>query len=249
MPIETRADRAERLRDAVKDLVERSSWRQAAGVTEVSVGALRNFLSGSTPQETTMQALEDWAVQAGILAAAPSAGVRPTWKSDEEIGEVIRDIRKRCGFTQQRLADELGMPSGQADISKWESGKGGRPGYEALEGIARLAGKDVSIFQEARSIDRRVWDLLDNFKPFAQTGRSSAYEVDERQGPIGEAERWLNSIVAPDMLRRLAGTPTYLDVLYAAHDTVARRQWPAERKTAVQALLNQMIEDAPANRP
>lgn len=136
-----------------------------------------------------------------------------------DLGEAIRLIRKRRLSLSQQEFADKLGVSRHSTVSDWERGKA-IPPPERLEQIAELVGLAADeLFGDVRPSD------------------------------IVEAEEWLGRIVAPDLLRRLAGTPTYLDVLYSALDTVGRRQWPAERKTAVQALLNQMIEDAQADRP
>lgn len=150
----TRAERADRLRDAVHQLVEGSSWRQAAEVTGVSVGALQNLVSGSVPHEKTLSALEDWAVRTGRLPPAPDLDTMsgsPKWKSNTEIGHILDSIRRRCGATQARFAEMLGVAGGQADVSKAISGKRRLP-YESLEAAARLIGEDVRIFQEPEPV-------------------------------------------------------------------------------------------------
>lgn len=63
----TRAERAARLRGSVAALVERSSYRQAAVVIKISVGALENFIKEKgVPQEKNLKKLEEWAAREGI---------------------------------------------------------------------------------------------------------------------------------------------------------------------------------------
>lgn len=153
---ETRADRAERLRAPIQDLVERSSLQQAAdAIGGVSIGAIRSLLAGGTPREGTLQAFETWAARARVLPPpevppATTAG-RPVWLDSNVIGERIRLIRKQRGWSQQQLADYLQMPKSQAEVSRWEQGHT-RPGYESLEAIARLAGERIDIFQEGADL-------------------------------------------------------------------------------------------------
>jgi len=155
---DTRADRAERLREAVRALRERSSWRQAARATGVSTGALRGFLDGGTPHENTMRILEEWAAATGVLgtrAPAPEA-VRPVWLPLDQIAAIVREIRQRCGMTQQRLAEELGVA--QPQVSQWEAGQA-RPDFTLLDAIAQLDGRDGRIFfapEEGRPAARSI---------------------------------------------------------------------------------------------
>lgn len=68
----TRKQRADRLRPIVKKAVDESSWRQVAVASDVSVGALQNYILGrkkdgselrgppGTPGEANMKKLEAW---------------------------------------------------------------------------------------------------------------------------------------------------------------------------------------------
>lgn len=62
--MKTRAERALVIRPYVERLLKNGSLRDAAKITGVSVGALRNLVSGSTPQEETLVALEGWVQEA-----------------------------------------------------------------------------------------------------------------------------------------------------------------------------------------
>lgn len=153
----TRTQRASRLRDEIKGLVETSSWRQASEATGVSVGSLQNFVLGrkrpgseerdppGVPNNANMRKLEKWAREAGVLHEETNPD-RPIWLSNQAIGEIVEDIRTRCAMTQTRFAKEVGA-SGQEQVSRWENGHE-RPPYETMAAIADLDGKTVKIFQE-----------------------------------------------------------------------------------------------------
>jgi transcriptional regulator with XRE-family HTH domain len=153
------------------------------------------------------------------------------------VGQRLRDLRHRLGMkrgerlTQEWLAEQVG--ASKSSVAKWETD----------------AQPPGPVFQ------LKLADLYDTTPEYIMKGVSADMVRETPAGYPGgngasldadEVERWLETIIAPDMLRRLAGTPTYRDVLLSALDTVARRQWPAERKTAVQAMLNRMLEDAEA---
>jgi transcriptional regulator with XRE-family HTH domain len=157
------------------------------------------------------------------------------------VGQRLQVLRYRLGLkrgeklTQDWLAKEVG--ASKSSVAKWETDVQ-PPSVPFLMKLAELYGTTPDFIMKGVSPNGQVRE------------RSVVAYGDGDADPLEtEAEEWLERIIAPDMLRRLAGTPTYLDVLYSALDTVARRPWPAERKTAVQALLNQMIEDAQAKQP
>jgi transcriptional regulator with XRE-family HTH domain len=131
----------------VRELVEKSSYRQAEEVTGVSVGSIRSLLDGGTPIEATLELLETWAVRAGLTpSVAPETAPKVPWLPTIEIGKKIEGIRKRAGKSQAQLAEYLGMPKGQAEVSRWERGHQ-RPSFERLTQIAALEGKGAEIFQ------------------------------------------------------------------------------------------------------
>lgn len=71
------------------------------------------------------------------------------WLSNEEIGHVIADIMEQLEMTRQaQLAEAIGSPGAQANVSRWISGTR-RPSYSTLHKIAALVGEDVGIFQRS----------------------------------------------------------------------------------------------------
>lgn len=154
----TRTARANQLREAVTRLVKESSWRQAEEVTGVSVGSLQNFVLGKKkkgsnerdapgiPNDVNMERLEAWARAVGVLDDVSNSASRPDWLPNDQVGQIILDIRTRCSMTQKRFGEEVGGAD-QAQVSKWEHGHE-RPPYETLAAIAALDGKRVEIFQE-----------------------------------------------------------------------------------------------------
>lgn len=61
---------------------------------------------------------------------------------------------------------------------------------------------------------------------------------------LAEAEEWLSIIINPDLLRRQAGTPTGRDIILGIESFLFDLDWPLEKKNEVDALLNQIAEDA-----
>jgi len=58
----------------------------------------------------------------------------------QTIGDRIKEARERAGFTQQQLADRLGIrASGRQRVSGWETGLR-TPRRDTLEKIARATG-------------------------------------------------------------------------------------------------------------
>lgn len=54
---------------------------------------------------------------------------------------LIRRIREKQGWTQENLAEVLGVPSGRpVQVSRWETGKS-RPGYQYAKMLLALAGE------------------------------------------------------------------------------------------------------------
>lgn len=192
-PSETRAQRADRLRKPIQDLASQSSWRQAAEVVGLSVGALRNLAAGGVPHESTLQAFEAWAERAGILphtTGRDSTNGRPIWKDAAIIGATIREIRKRADMSQQELAEYLGMPASQAEVSRWERGHS-KPVYETLAAIAHLAGEPVDIFQVGGELgeDWGRGRQLDEWQAARET-----HEATQALAEVQETTRFLEGV-------------------------------------------------------
>jgi transcriptional regulator with XRE-family HTH domain len=192
MPGETRRDKADRIRGDIHVLVERSSWRQAASATGVSVGALRSFVEGGVPQEKTMRLLEDWwrernrAVhETGPVWPGKDSQPDDLWINPEDMGLKIQEIRNKHGLTQQQLAEMLGIPRSQSDISRWEAGRSPMPRYEILERIARIDGKKAEIFRS---------DYVD---PSSEGGASGELSVTYGDDPTVVSTRLDISILKP----------------------------------------------------
>lgn len=135
------------LREKVRKLADATSLRVAARLTGVQMWTIRSLLDGRTPREESLQQLESWAENGNL---EEGNGVESIWKSNEEIGRIIKKILEESGMTQGELATHLGMPKGQAEVSRYVRGKR-RPGYEKLLKIAALTGRGVDIFQNTGS--------------------------------------------------------------------------------------------------
>lgn len=154
----------------------------------------------------------------------------PKAMPETAIGKRIREIRKRrLRMTQAELATALGV-SRPETVSDWERGATPNPPRERLEDIAQLAGMTYE----------------DAFGAITATGGVGEVQPEHSagaQGELAEAEEWLSRIVSPEMRARWVGTPAYRDNLLGASDIVSRRNWPPERKVAVQALIYRLLED------
>src|SRR5215831_14600949 len=80
-----------------------------------------------------------------------------------EIGDRIRQIRKRLGLTQAEFAKQLGVI--QVSIARYEAGR--IPRANVLERMARLAGVTLSWIlrgeherQSPTGTDRTIWEPL-----------------------------------------------------------------------------------------
>lgn len=144
-----------------------------------------------------------------------------------ELGVAIAEARRsmarrqRRRITQRQVAEALGVH--ELTVTAWETGKQ-KPDPENLAKLAR--------FFEAAEPEAR---------PALREQRVAYPTSSERLG--NEAEDWLATIVSPDLIRRFAGTPTYVDIIIGAKEILARGSLPLEAKNAVDALLNQMLAD------
>lgn len=129
----TRAQQAELLRDPVRDLVTRSSLRDAAAEIGVSVGAIRNLLEGSTPQKATLEAFASWTARAGLDPALPSRGSPGSrdWKQ-LDVPEQARTREAGAGAVDAAPTAGTPRPFSAEDLTRWLDA------IEALEVDERL---------------------------------------------------------------------------------------------------------------
>jgi len=70
------------------------------------------------------------------------------------VAQVIRDIRRELGLSQEEFARRLGASFTQAQVSRWETGKV-VPSRMSLERIAEISGRPISDFFQDRAQRRR----------------------------------------------------------------------------------------------
>lgn len=146
---ETRAERANIIRDALKELKKKgTSVREIVRITHSTNSVIRGILAGKTPNPNSMIPLEKWAVEKGLLKEGSPPPEPVDLRSAREIGEIIAAIRKRRGMNQEAFAAAIGRGD-QGQVSRWENGHE-VPGDAILQAIANFAGENVRIFHKPR---------------------------------------------------------------------------------------------------
>lgn len=69
------------------------------------------------------------------------------WLPKDRLSQRLRDLMEANGWTGERLAELLGIPGSQAQVSRWTTGRV-RPQERTLRRIAELAGVPITYFQE-----------------------------------------------------------------------------------------------------
>ena len=101
-----------------------------------------------------------------------------------EIGEKIKELRRRDGRTQEDLAMALGVTC-QA-VSRWEA-SGGYPDMEILPSIANYFGVSIdALFGFRSDRDRRIQEITDKVDAFHIKGRSDEDWIEECLGILRE---------------------------------------------------------------
>lgn len=155
-------------------------------------------------------------------------GNASVWKSDEEVAQLVKEIREELGMSQELFAEALGMPKGQAEVSRWERAKR-RPGPKKMMTMARMIGKDVSIFQVRRPpLAGVVWGMTAATIP--------SYDMRQVIEALGT--------FTPEMLRRQAGEPGGAVLVRAFKKACADADWDLETRNAVDGYLNHLLENA-----
>lgn len=144
-------------------------------------------------------------------------GGRLRWLIEEHLGKKQAEFARSLGVTPQML-------------SRWVNNRH-IPSVEHGRAIARNTG--VS----------EIWLLLGEGKPFYEEPAPVATRDDVVRPAAREVEEYIGKIIDPDMLRRLAGTPSIVDVVIATKGAVARKPWPREVRDAADLYLNQFLPD------
>ena len=101
-----------------------------------------------------------------------------------EIGEKIRELRRKEGKTQEALAQALGVTC-QA-VSRWEAG-GGYPDMEILPSIANYFGVSIdTLFGFQSDRDRRVNEIIARIDAYNIKAQSDGVWVEECLGILRE---------------------------------------------------------------
>lgn len=125
-----------------------------------------------------------------------------------DIGEKIRELRRRDGRTQEDLAAALGITC-QA-ISRWEAG-GGYPDMEMIPSIANYFGVSIDfLFGFSADRDRKINEITEKIDSYGIKARSD--------------DRWVDECV--DILREgLAEFPQEERLLIKLADTLCEAGW------------------------
>lgn len=149
-----------------------------------------------------------------------------------EIGENIRELRRRSGRTQEDLATALGVTC-QA-VSRWEA-SGGYPDMEILPSIANYFGVSIdTLFGFQSDRDRRVAEIISQIDACHIRARSDDGWVDECIGILREGlleypqdERLL--IKLADTLSE-AGWRRYQEWVYYDEEGYSRHDYDRQKK-------------------
>jgi transcriptional regulator with XRE-family HTH domain len=134
------------------------------------------------------------------------------------LGELVRELRQRRGWTQEQLAEATGMD--QTSISQIETGRTLRPSYERMLGLAAALAIPVADLLQAAGLAGDV----------AQNGRVDGFDRYE-----GEFVGWLRT--QPRMrdeleeVRQSRGEKVYRDYLRALWSA-----WEANFRATMAAL-------------
>ena len=94
-----------------------------------------------------------------------------------ELGNKIRELRRRDGRTQEAVAEALGVTS-QA-VSRWES-NGSYPDMEIMPAIANYFGVTIDeLFGYSSDRDRRINNVIAKIGAYGIKGRGDDDWVDE----------------------------------------------------------------------
>jgi transcriptional regulator with XRE-family HTH domain len=101
------------------------------------------------------------------------------------VGEVVRDARRRSGYTQAQLASAAGTT--QSAIARLEA-PGANPRLQTLEKVLRAMGYSLNLSAELPEVDER--QILDHLR-LTPTQRLARFEAErDSLGDLLGATRW-----------------------------------------------------------
>lgn len=118
----------------------------------------------------------------------------------DRLSELIRQIRLEKGWSQQDLADAVGVET--ASVSRWETGES-RPRPRRLLAIAEALGKDISDLMHPISQTSISKDLLEQVKIEVRRQMNSLKEESESDYPLDIETAEKLSKIPPDVLNYL----------------------------------------------
>jgi transcriptional regulator with XRE-family HTH domain len=165
------------------------------------------------------------------------------WRPRIEIGRIIREIRERLGMTQRDLAEHLGSPGSQSQVSLWERGRH-RPAPDTLRQIAGLADEDLSVFQRPAGDLDRPGEVESSSDLFAGEKPVSLEYFDAPQ-LAGAPERLLGMLVRRAGLSRVARALLTDNLVGAAYSIALEDRWDRDELRRLDRLRDLFMREAP----
>lgn len=171
-----------------------------------------------------------------------------------EIGEKIRELRRRDGRTQEDLAEALGVTC-QA-VSRWEA-SGGYPDMEMIPAIANYFGVNIdALFGFESNRDRKIEEIIARVDAYGLKGRSDDKWVEDcleilREGLAEYPQDEKLLIKLADTLSE-AGWRRHCEWLYYDEEGYIRHDYDRHRKneywTEAVKICEKLAESAKDNR-
>lgn len=171
-----------------------------------------------------------------------------------EIGEKIRELRRRDGRTQEDLAEALGVTC-QA-VSRWEA-SGGYPDMEMIPAIANYFGVNIdALFGFESDRDRKIEEIIARVDAYGLKGRSDDNWVEDcleilREGLAEYPQDEKLLIKLADTLSE-AGWRRHHEWLYYDEEGYIRHDYDRHRKneywTEAVKICEKLAESAKDNR-
>ena len=163
-------------------------------------------------------------------------------------GNVIRDNRKKMGYTQQQVADLVGVSKNH--VTNWEAGRA-RPDLNVIPAICKTLAISLSAFfsvpDAQDALSREEHQLVDDYRHLTPRDRLLIRTSIEKMLELSEAELWercrLSFLpILHNYQQAAAGTGTPLDSATETYQAFVRKSKEAEQADEIVTVNGSSME-------
>lgn len=163
-------------------------------------------------------------------------------------GNVIRENRKKMGYTQQQVADLVGVSKNH--VTNWEAGRA-RPDLNVIPALCKSLSISLPVFfgvpDAQDALSREEHQLVDDYRHLSPRDRLLVRTSIEKMLELSETELWERCRITflpilHNYQQAAAGVGTPLDSATETYQTYIRRSKEAERADEIVTVNGSSME-------